>query len=67
MVKWEDYVLYSLMEQCASFNELPLPNNKPEMDKIYSFIELLRKKVKATFMSVSFKKAKLRKLKNRFA
>ena len=47
----------------CSFNELPLPNNKPEMDKIYSFIELLRKKVKATFMSVSFKKAKLRKLK----
>jgi hypothetical protein len=47
----------------CSFNELPLPNNKPEIDKIYSFIELLRKKVKATFMNVSLRKSKLRKLK----
>lgn len=47
----------------CDFRELPLPNNKVEIDKIYNYLSILRGKTNRTFMNVSIRKAKIRKWK----
>lgn len=48
----------------SSFTELPLPNNKPELDRCLEYIEtVVRRRTNYTFMNISIRKAKVRKWK----
>ena len=48
----------------STFTELPLPNNKPELERCLEYIEtVVRRRTNYTFMNVSIRKARVRKWK----